>query len=159
MVLSAKGTASRTSSGSSSRPNAPPSPLPASASATELSAYRFGEQGARSRTRKIARKMNASDIDAAGEVNPSPRPGVDLAEPRPTDAPPLAPAHGGAAQHVAGAPEAPGEKPGGTTVERWMLVGIVLTMVALPTLEAVVRKTGDVARHFGLGVTWSVVPG
>ena len=33
--------------------------------------------------------MNASDIDAAGEVNPSPRPGVDLAEPRPTDAPPL----------------------------------------------------------------------
>ena len=82
-----------------------------------------------------------------------------MAEPRPTDAPPLAPAHGGAAQHVAGAPEAPGEKPGGTTVERWMLVGIVLTMVALPTLEAVVRKTGDVARHFGLGVTWSGVPG
>ena len=35
-----------------------------------------------------------------------------MAEPRPTDAPPLAPAHGGAAQHVAGAPEAPGEKPG-----------------------------------------------
>ncbi len=58
-----------------------------------------------------------------------------MAEPRPTQ--PLPP-H--AAAHVAGAPEAPGEKPGGTAVERWMLVAIVLAMVALPTLEAVVRR-------------------
>lgn len=43
------------------------------------------------------------------------------------------------AEHVAGAPEASGE-PGGTTVERWLLVGIVLLMVALPTLETVVRR-------------------
>ena len=28
--------------------------------------------------------------------------------------------------HIAGAPEAPGEKPGGTAVERWALVAIVL---------------------------------
>lgn len=46
----------------------------------------------------------------------------------------------GPAHHIAGAPEAPGEKPGGTAVERWMLVAIVLTMVALPTLETVVRR-------------------
>jgi len=43
------------------------------------------------------------------------------------------------AEHVAGAPEASGE-PGGTTVERWLLVGIVLIMVGLPTLETVVRR-------------------
>jgi tripartite ATP-independent transporter DctM subunit len=41
---------------------------------------------------------------------------------------------------VAGAPELPGEKPGGTALERWALVLIVLTMVLLPTLEAVVRR-------------------
>jgi len=44
-----------------------------------------------------------------------------------------------AAAHVAGAPEAPGEKPAGTAFERWALVAIVLAMVILPTLEAVVR--------------------
>ena len=49
------------------------------------------------------------------------------------DAPP-------AAAHVAGAPEAPGEKPAGTSFERWALVAIVLTMVLLPTLEAAVRR-------------------
>ena len=49
------------------------------------------------------------------------------------DAPP-------AAAHVAGAPEAPGEKPAGTAFERWSLVVIVLTMVLLPTLESVVRR-------------------
>lgn len=41
---------------------------------------------------------------------------------------------------MAGAPEAPGEKPGGTAVERWALVAIVLAMVILPTLEAAVRR-------------------
>jgi tripartite ATP-independent transporter DctM subunit len=45
-----------------------------------------------------------------------------------------------AAAHVAGAPEAPGEKPAGTGLERWSLVAIVLAMVVLPTLEAVVRR-------------------
>jgi C4-dicarboxylate transporter, DctM subunit len=45
-----------------------------------------------------------------------------------------------AAAHVAGAPEAPGEKPAGTSFERWALVAIVLTMVLLPTLEAAVRR-------------------
>ena len=49
------------------------------------------------------------------------------------DAPP-------AAAHVAGAPEAPGEKPAGTALERWALVVIVLTMVLLPALEAAVRR-------------------
>ncbi|MCA1827550.1 MAG: TRAP transporter large permease subunit [Myxococcales bacterium] len=53
---------------------------------------------------------------------------MDLAR---TDAP---------ATHIAGAPEAPGEKPGGTAVERWALVAIVLAMVLLPTLEAAVRR-------------------
>jgi tripartite ATP-independent transporter DctM subunit len=42
--------------------------------------------------------------------------------------------------HVAGAPEAPGEKLAGTALERWALVLIVLTMVILPTLEAAVRR-------------------
>jgi tripartite ATP-independent transporter DctM subunit len=41
---------------------------------------------------------------------------------------------------VAGAPEAPGEKLGGTALERWALVAIVLTMIILPTLESVVRR-------------------
>ncbi len=45
-----------------------------------------------------------------------------------------------AAAHVAGAPEAPGEKPAGTAFERWALVAIVLAMVLLPTLEAAVRR-------------------
>jgi len=45
-----------------------------------------------------------------------------------------------AAVHVAGAPEAPGEKPAGTAIERWALVLIVLAMVILPTLEAAVRR-------------------
>src|SRR5207237_6437888 len=45
-----------------------------------------------------------------------------------------------ASAHVAGAPEAPGEGPGGTALERWSLVAIVLAMVLLPTLEAVVRR-------------------
>ena len=53
-----------------------------------------------------------------------------------------------AAAHVAGAPEAPGEKPAGTSFERWALVVIVLAMVLLPTLEAAVRR-----------VTGSGVPG
>jgi tripartite ATP-independent transporter DctM subunit len=43
------------------------------------------------------------------------------------------------AEHVAGAPEVSGE-PGGTTIERWLLVAIVLAMIALPTLETVVRR-------------------
>jgi len=43
------------------------------------------------------------------------------------------------AVHVAGAPEAPGEK-AGTALERWALVLIVLAMVLLPTLEAAVRR-------------------
>jgi tripartite ATP-independent transporter DctM subunit len=65
-----------------------------------------------------------------------------LAEPRPTSPPDLlkvAPASS-AAHHVAGAPEAPGEKLGGTALERWALVAIVLAMVILPTLEAAVRR-------------------
>ena len=45
-----------------------------------------------------------------------------------------------AAGPVAGAPEAPEEKPAGTALERWSLVVIVLAMVLLPTLEAVVRR-------------------
>ncbi len=45
-----------------------------------------------------------------------------------------------AAAHVAGAPEATGEKPAGTALERWALVLIVLTMILLPTLEAAVRR-------------------
>ena len=53
-----------------------------------------------------------------------------------------------AASHVAGAPEAPGEKPGGTALERWALVLIVLIMIALPTLETIVRR-----------VTGSGIPG
>jgi tripartite ATP-independent transporter DctM subunit len=57
------------------------------------------------------------------------------------DAPP-------AAAHVAGAPEAPEEKPAGTALERWALVAIVLVMVLLPTLEAAVRR-----------ITGSGVPG
>ncbi len=44
------------------------------------------------------------------------------------------------AKHIAGAHEGPGEKPAGTALERWALVVIVLTMVILPTLEAVVRR-------------------
>src|SRR5205085_11996791 len=44
------------------------------------------------------------------------------------------------ASHVAGAPEAPGEKLAGTALERWALVLIVLAMVLLPTLEAAVRR-------------------
>jgi len=44
-----------------------------------------------------------------------------------------------AAAHVAGAPEAPGEK-AGTSFERWALVVIVLAMILLPTLEAAVRR-------------------
>jgi tripartite ATP-independent transporter DctM subunit len=51
-----------------------------------------------------------------------------------------APAHASAAHRVAGAPEAPGEKLGGTALERWALVAIVLTMIILPTLESVVRR-------------------
>jgi C4-dicarboxylate transporter DctM subunit len=47
---------------------------------------------------------------------------------------------GPAASHVAGAPSAPGEKPGGTALERWALVAIVLVMILLPTLEAIVRR-------------------
>src|SRR5260370_947110 len=89
-------------SGWSSRANGPPSPLDKTASATALSAIRLGEQPSRSRARKIARKMSASDIDAATEVNLSASAGVHLAEPRPTQ--PLPPAH--AAAHVAGAPVA-----------------------------------------------------
>src|SRR5207248_2637776 len=71
IVLSAKGTASRTSSGSSSRANALPSPVSAIASATWFSAKRFGEQASRRRSgaNLIARKMGESDIDAALEVN------------------------------------------------------------------------------------------
>ena len=71
IVFSAKGTASRTSSGSSSRANALPSPVADSASATWLSAYRFGEQASSSSSgpERIARKMSESDIDAAREVN------------------------------------------------------------------------------------------
>jgi tripartite ATP-independent transporter DctM subunit len=49
------------------------------------------------------------------------------------DAPP-------AAAHVAGAPEAPGEPPCGTALERWLLVAIVLAMVLLPTVETAVRR-------------------
>ena len=45
-----------------------------------------------------------------------------------------------AAPHPAGAPDAPGEKPGGTALERWALVLIVLIMIVLPTLEAIVRR-------------------
>ena len=45
-----------------------------------------------------------------------------------------------ASSHVAGAPEAAGEGPGGTALERWALVVIVLVMIALPTLETVVRR-------------------
>src|SRR5436853_4420148 len=119
MVLSANGTASRTSSGSSSRANAPPRPSAASASATELSAYRFGEQPSSRTARKNARKMDESDIDAGREVNPRSTSESNLADP--LSAPAHAPAH-----HVAGAAEGPGEKPGGTAVERWMLVAIVL---------------------------------
>jgi len=44
-----------------------------------------------------------------------------------------------AAAHIAGAPEAPGEK-AGTSFERWALVVIVLAMILLPTLEAAVRR-------------------
>jgi tripartite ATP-independent transporter DctM subunit len=54
---------------------------------------------------------------------------ADLAAPSPA---PLA--------HVAGAPERPGEGPGGSAVERWLLVAIVLTMIGLPTLETIVRR-------------------
>ncbi|MGZ6144155.1 MAG: TRAP transporter small permease, partial [Myxococcales bacterium] len=52
----------------------------------------------------------------------------------------LAQSQSPAASHVAGAPEAPGEKPGGTAVERWALVVIVLAMVILPTIEAAWRR-------------------
>ena len=45
-----------------------------------------------------------------------------------------------AAAHIAGAPELPGESPGGTAVERWLLVAIVLAMIALPALETIVRR-------------------
>ena len=62
-----------------------------------------------------------------------------MVEPRAAAPEGLVPAQS-AASHVAGAPEAPGEKPGGTAVERWALVAIVLTMVILPTLEAAVRR-------------------
>ncbi|HEX9577453.1 MAG TPA: TRAP transporter large permease subunit [Myxococcales bacterium] len=55
-----------------------------------------------------------------------------MAEPRTEPPPPVS--------HVAGAPELPGEKPGGTAVERWALVAIVLIMVLLPTAEAVWRR-------------------
>jgi TRAP-type C4-dicarboxylate transport system permease small subunit len=58
-----------------------------------------------------------------------------LAEPRLTESTPATPAD----THPGGA-GGPGEKPGGTAVERWMLVAIVLTMVALPTLETIVRR-------------------
>ena len=44
------------------------------------------------------------------------------------------------AAHVAGAPSAPGERPGGTALERWALVLIVLAMVILPALEAAWRR-------------------
>lgn len=49
---------------------------------------------------------------------------------------------------LAGTPSRPAEKPGGTAVERWALVLIVLTMIFLPTLESVVRR-----------ITGSGVPG
>jgi len=45
-----------------------------------------------------------------------------------------------AAHHVAGAPEVPGERPVGSTIERWALVALVLAMVALPTAEAIWRR-------------------
>src|SRR5260221_2712944 len=45
-----------------------------------------------------------------------------------------------AAPPAAGPSEATAEKPGGTAVERWALVAIVLAMVILPTLEAAVRR-------------------
>jgi len=69
-------------------------------------------------------------IDAPGEGIQGRTPG--LAEPRTEPPPPVS--------HVAGAPELPGEKPGGTAVERWALVAIVLIMVLLPTAEAVWRR-------------------
>jgi tripartite ATP-independent transporter DctM subunit len=47
---------------------------------------------------------------------------------------------GGASAHVAGAPEAAGQKIGGTAIERWALVGIALAIIALPAAEAIVRR-------------------
>jgi C4-dicarboxylate transporter DctM subunit len=41
---------------------------------------------------------------------------------------------------MAGTSEKPGEGPGGSAVERWLLVAVVLAMIALPTLETVVRR-------------------
>ena len=41
---------------------------------------------------------------------------------------------------VAGPREGGAEQAGGTRVERWLLVAIVLTMILLPTLEAVLRR-------------------
>jgi tripartite ATP-independent transporter DctM subunit len=55
-----------------------------------------------------------------------------LAEPRPTEPALSAP--------PAGAPAAAPEKAGGTAIERWALVAIVLAMVLLPTAEAVWRR-------------------
>ena len=42
----------------------------------------------------------------------------------------------------AGAPDRGAGHEGGTRVERWLLVAIVLTMILLPTLEAVLRRIG-----------------
>ena len=55
-----------------------------------------------------------------------------MAEPRPTEPASSAP--------PAGAPGTAQEKPGGTALERWALVAIVLAMVLLPTAEAVWRR-------------------
>src|SRR5439155_5482063 len=56
-----------------------------------------------------------------------------------------------AGAHVAGAPDAPGAKPGGTALERWALVAIALAIIALPAAEAIVR------RLTGSGVPGSMV--
>ena len=56
-----------------------------------------------------------------------------------------------ASAHVAGAPDAPGTKPGGTAFERWILVVVALAIIALPAAEAIVRRLS------GSGVPGSMV--
>src|SRR5437870_2522668 len=58
--------------------------------------------------------------------------------------------HDAAAALPAGAHATPGERPGGTVVEKGLLVAIVLAMILLPTLESLVR------RFFGTGIPGSM---